>query len=93
MRGHGGVGFTRVHAVVHARNLGHPVAEALPDLVAAEERIGCGVGFAAARSGQRADGAAAIQNALVEVDVLGPDFVQEVDGGRFFLGAGQNIPA
>src|ERR1035437_1007139 len=53
LRGHGSIGFTGVHAVVHARDLGHPVAEALPDLVATEERIGCGVGLAAARSGQR----------------------------------------
>ena len=84
----GSIALIGVHPVVHARDLVEPVAEALPNRGTAKEGIRLGIDLAAARCQQGSDRTVGRQNVLVEIDVLCPDFIQEINRCCLFFGAG-----
>src|SRR5690349_15294422 len=77
---HCGIGFFGEDAVIDRRDLCQPGGEVLPDGLPAEELVAGLEGFAFASRQEGAQSPLVDQDFLVEVDVLGPDGGQEIDG-------------
>ncbi|WDR01763.1 hypothetical protein PSQ19_13585 [Devosia algicola] len=85
--------FGREGAIVDRRHFAEPIGEVLPDWLATKEVVARFVSVTVARCQQRANGALIDEDALIEVDITGPDGLEEVDGFVRVLGRGQNVPA